>query len=76
MGWPQVYGIGSRSLLYKEVVAVQWNYKKSYFCWFRNSACGDSARGKRIEKGKVVYLLDLFEGMRKKRHCNVCVERH
>ena len=27
-----------------------------------NPACDDSTRSKRIEKDKVVYLLDLFEG--------------
>ena len=27
-----------------------------------NHACGDSTGSKRIEKDKVVYLLDLFEG--------------
>ena len=27
-----------------------------------NFACSDSTGSKRIEKGKVVYLLDLFEG--------------
>ena len=27
-----------------------------------NPACGDSTGSKRIEKDKVVYLLDLFEG--------------
>ena len=31
MGEIKVYGIGSRRLVYKEVVEVQSNYKKSYF---------------------------------------------
>ena len=39
-----------------------------------NPACGDSAGRNQIEKD-IVYLLDLFEGMRKKGHCDlVCVE--
>ena len=30
----QVYGISSRKLLYKEMVEVRLNYKKSSFWWF------------------------------------------
>ena len=39
-----------------------------------NPACGDSTGSKRIEKDKVVYLLDLFGGRWKKGQCDlVCV---
>ena len=39
-----------------------------------NPACGDSTESKRIEKYKVVYLLDLFEGRLGKGQCDlVCV---
>ena len=34
----QVLGNGSCRMMYKEVVEVQSNYKKSYFSWFRNPA--------------------------------------
>ena len=36
-----------------------------------NPACGDSTGSNRIEKGKVVYLLDLFEGRWKKGQCDL-----
>ena len=62
MGGLQLHGIGSSRLVNKEVVKVWSNYKKSYFWWFWNPACGDSAGSNRIEKDKVVYLIDLFEG--------------
>ena len=58
----QVHGIGSRRLVYKEVAGVWSNYKKTYFWWFGNPACGKSTRNNWIEKYKVVHLLDLFEG--------------
>ena len=39
-----------------------------------NPACGDSAGSKRIEKDKVVYLLDMFEKGWEKGQCYlVCV---
>ena len=39
-----------------------------------NPACGDSTGSKRIEKYKVVDLLDLFEGRWEKGQCDlVCV---
>ena len=39
-----------------------------------NHVCGDSTGSKRIEKDKVVYLLDLFEGRWEKGQCDlVCV---
>ena len=61
--------------MYKEVVEVRSNYKKSYFSWFENPACGDSAGMNQIEKD-ILYLLNLFEGMGKKGHCDlVCVKR-
>ena len=36
-----------------------------------NPACGDSTRSNRIEKGKVVYFLDLFEGRWEKWQCDL-----
>ena len=39
-----------------------------------NPACGDSTGSKRIEKDKVVDLVDLFEGRLEKEQCDlVCV---
>ena len=46
VGGLQVYRICCRS----EVVEVRSNYKKSYSCSFRNSACGDSIGSNWIEK--------------------------
>ena len=67
----QVHGIDSRKVVYKEVVEVQSNYKKPYFWWFGNPFYGDSAGSNRIRKDKVVYLLDLFQGMGKKGRCDL-----
>ena len=36
-----------------------------------NPACGDSTGSNRIEKGKAVYLLDLFEARWEKRQCDL-----
>ena len=36
-----------------------------------NPACGNSTGNNRIEKDKVVYLLDLFEGKREKVQCDL-----
>ena len=66
----RVHGIGNLKLVYKEVVEVRSNYKKSYFWWFGNPTCGGSAGRNQIEKD-IVYLLNLFEGMGKKGHCNL-----
>ena len=39
-----------------------------------NPACDDSTGSNRIEKGKVVYLLDLFQGRWEKGPCDLmCV---
>ena len=74
MGELQVHGIGSCRMVYNEVVEVRSNYQKSSFWCFGNPASGDSAGRNPIEKRKVVYLRDLFEGMGKKGHCDlVCV---
>ena len=48
-GW-QVHGIRSRRIVYKEVVEVLSDYKKSYFWWFENPAFSDSTGSNRIEK--------------------------
>ena len=51
--------------------------KEEFQCNFSlslNPVCGGSTGSNRIEKGKVVYLLDLFEGMWEKGQCDlVCV---
>ena len=65
----QVHGIGRCRPVYKEVVEVRSNYKKSSFWWFGNPACGDSTGSNWIEKNKIVYLLDLFVRMGEKGHC-------
>ena len=67
----QVHGIGGCWLVYKEVVEVWLNEKKSYFWWFGNPTCGDSAGSNQTERNKVVYILDLFEGIGKKGHCDL-----
>ena len=61
-GGLQLHGIGSSRLVCKDLVQVRSNYKKSYVWWLGNLACGASAGSKWIEKDKVIYLLDLFEG--------------
>ena len=50
VGGLQVHGIRSHRLVYKEIVDVRPNYKKPYFWWFGNPACGDSTGSDRIEK--------------------------
>ena len=60
-----MHEIGSRRLVYKKVVEVRSNYKKSNFWRFGNPACSDSDGRNQIEKD-IVYLLDLIEGMEKK----------
>ena len=50
VGRTQVHGIGSRKLVYKEVVEVRSNYKKSYFLGFGNPTCGDSSGSNSTEK--------------------------
>ena len=46
----QVHGIHGCRLVYQEVVEALSNYKKSYFWWYVNPACGDSTGSKWIEK--------------------------
>ena len=70
MGRIQVHWIGSHKLVYKEMVEVRSNYKKSYFWWFGNPTCGDTAERTQIGKD-IVYMLDLFKGMQKKWHCDL-----
>ena len=50
VGGMQVHEIRGDSLVYKEVIQTLLNYKKSYFLWFWNLACGDSTRSSRTEK--------------------------
>ena len=48
-----LHGIGSCRLVYNKMIELQLNYKKSYFWWFGNPACGDSTGSNRIEKDQV-----------------------
>ena len=50
VGGLQVHGIGSRRLVYKEVVELLPNCKKFYFWWLGNPSCGDPAGSNHIEK--------------------------
>ena len=45
-------GILSHRLLYKEVVEVRSNNKKSYFWWFGDPACGNLTGSNQTEKGQ------------------------
>ena len=48
--------------------------KKEFQCSLNlslNPTCGDSTGSNRIEKGKVMYLLDLFEERWEKGQCNL-----
>ena len=36
--------------MYKEVIKTLSNYKKSYYWWYGNPACGDSARSNQTKK--------------------------
>ena len=63
VGGLQVHGIWSCGLVHKKVVEALSNYKRSYFWWFGNLACGDLNESNRTEKDQGrVYLLGLFEG--------------
>ena len=46
------HGICGRMLVYKEVVEALSNYKKYYFWWYGNLACGDATGSNQIEKGQ------------------------
>ena len=70
-GGLQVHRIGRHRPVYKEVVEVRSNYKKSSFWWFGNPACGDSTGSNWFEKDKIVYLLDLFLRMGEKGQCDL-----
>ena len=48
--WTVRNRIDSRRLVHKKIVEVGWNYKKSYFWWPGNPACGDSTGSNRIGK--------------------------
>ena len=59
-----VNGIHSCRLVHKEVVEVGSNYKKSYFWWPGNLACGDSTGSSWIRKvrGCISARLDWGKG--------------
>ena len=46
----QVHRICNRRLLYKKVIEARSNYKKSYFWWFGNPACGESTGSNKMKK--------------------------
>ena len=73
-----LHGICSRRQVNNEAAEARSNYKKSYFWWFRNSACGDWTGSNRTEHpgGKVVYILGEREERGEEWWCDfVCVER-
>ena len=49
VGAMQMHEIRYRRQVYKVVVEVLSNYKKSYFWWYGNPACGDATGSNRIE---------------------------
>ena len=67
VGVLQVHEIGSRRFLYKKVVEVQSNYKKSYFWWFGNLACGELTGSSRTGKNKGRASARLASGTRRER---------
>ena len=72
----KINGIRRRSLVYKEVVEAISNYKKSYFWWFENPACGDSTGSNRIEKDQAHVSPRLaWRKVEKEQYDLVCVER-
>ena len=58
----QVHRIRSCRLLYKDVVEVRSNYKKFYFWWFGNPACGKSTGSNQIEKDQGCVSARLVRG--------------
>ena len=46
------------------------NYKNSYFWSYGNPTCGDLTGSTRLEKIRLVYLLDLFERRCEKGQCD------
>ena len=46
----KVHEIRGRRMVYREVVDTLSNYKKSYFSWYGNPACGGSIGSNLIEK--------------------------
>ena len=59
VGGRELHRICEHRLFYKEVVKVWSSYKKSYFWWFGNLACGDYTRINLTEKdhGRVSGIL-------------------
>ena len=47
-----LHGICSRRQVNNEAAEARSSYKKSYFWWFRNSACGDWTGSNRTEKDR------------------------
>ena len=50
VGGLQVHGIWSCGLVHEKVVEALSNYKRSYFWWFGNLACGDLNGSNQTEK--------------------------
>ena len=61
MGGLEVHGIGSSRPVYKEIVEIRSNYKKSFFCWFGNAAFGDSIRSNWKQRTKVNFSYSPWE---------------
>ena len=75
VGRLQVHGIRSHRLVCKDVVEARSSYKKSYFWWFGNPACGDSSGSNWIDKYQDRVSLDLFEARGEKGLCVWCAIR-
>ena len=72
----QVDGIRSPRLLYKVMVELLPNYKKSNFWWYENLDSSMIRLGViGFKKTRVMYLLNLFEGRGEIEQCDlVCME--
>ena len=72
----QVDGIRSPRLLYKVMVELLPNHKKSNFWWYENLDSSMIRLGViGFKKTRVMYLLNLFEGRGEIEQCDlVCME--
>ena len=60
VGRLQVHGICSSRLVHREVAKARSNYLRTYLCWFRNPAFGDSTGSNVIEKDRLGVPPGLF----------------
>ena len=71
VGGLQVHKIWSRKLLYKEVVKVQSNCKKSYFWWLGNPTRDDLTGSNQIGKDQGGVSARLVWGKRREWECDL-----